>query len=144
MWCVDPKTSNFGRHFFWEHPSKYCIAEFSAIFVCLLLSWSRRHLIKWSCNFDGPWFQHSWLLYLIFLNMKNLCPNMWFIKNSKCQQFFYLKKEPPKKPQVFNIFKGLLFHNRLPYWYECWRLLRDFCELSKKCGFATFPEIQPK
>ena len=26
---------------FWGQPSKYCIAEFTAIFVCFLLSWSR-------------------------------------------------------------------------------------------------------
>ena len=42
-------------------------------------------------------FNNSWPLYLIFLNMINLCPNIWFIKNSKCQQFFHLKKEPSKK-----------------------------------------------
>ena len=30
-------------------------------------------------------FNNSWPLYLIFLNMINLCPNIWFIKNSKCQ-----------------------------------------------------------
>ena len=84
-------------------------------------------------------FSNSWSLYLIFLNMINLCPNIWFIKNSKCQQFFHLKKQPPKKTQIFHIFKRLLF--RLPYWYECWRILRDFCGLSRKCGFAIFPEI---
>ena len=85
-------------------------------------------------------FNNSWPLYLHFPNMINLCPNIWFIKNSKCQQFFHLKKQPPKK-QIFHIFKRLLFRNGQPYWYECWRVLRDFCGLSKKCGFATFPEI---
>ena len=39
---------------FYRQPSKYCIAEFTAIFVCLLLSWSRRYSMKWSSNFDGP------------------------------------------------------------------------------------------
>ena len=48
------KLQTFSRHFFWEQPSKYCIAEFTAIFVCLLLSWSRRYSMKWSSNFDGP------------------------------------------------------------------------------------------
>ena len=86
-------------------------------------------------------FSNSWSLYLIFLNMINLCPNIWFIKNSKCQQFFHLKKQPPKKTQIFHIFKRLLFRNGEPYWYECWRILRDFCGLSRKCGFAIFPEI---
>ena len=41
-------------------------------------------------------FNNSWPLYLIFLNMINLCPNIWFIKNLKCQQIFHLKKDPPK------------------------------------------------
>ena len=40
------KRQTFSRHFFWEQPSKYCIAEFTAIFVCLLLSWSRRYSMK--------------------------------------------------------------------------------------------------
>ena len=44
----------FSRHFFREQPSKYCIVEFTAIFVCLILSWSRWYSMKWSSNFDGP------------------------------------------------------------------------------------------
>ena len=48
------KLQTFTRHFFWEQPSKYCIAEFTAIFLCLLLSWSRRYSMNWSSNFDGP------------------------------------------------------------------------------------------
>ena len=135
---VDQKT--FSAHFLWERPSKYCIVELTVVLVCLLLSWSRRYSMKWSSNLDGSYFNNSWPLYLNFSNMINLCPNIWFIKNSKCQQFFHLKKEPPKKI-VFHIFKRLLFRNGQPYWYECWRVLRDFCGLSKKCGFATFPEI---
>ena len=52
LWWVNQKT--FCRHFFWRKPSKYCIAKFTAIFVCLLLSWSRRYSMKWSSNFDEP------------------------------------------------------------------------------------------
>ena len=48
------KLQAFSRHFFWEWPSKYCIVEVTAIFVCFLLSWSRRYSMKWSSNFDGP------------------------------------------------------------------------------------------
>ena len=51
-WTKNLQT--FSRHFFWQQPSKYCIAEFTAIFVCLLLSWSRWYSTKWSSNFDGP------------------------------------------------------------------------------------------
>ena len=66
-------------------------------------------------------------LYLIFLNIINLRPNIWFIKKTNTQ--------------IFHICKRLLFRNGQPNWYECWRALRDLCGLSKKCGFATFPEI---
>ena len=48
------RRQTFSRHFFWEQPSKYCIAEFTTIFVCMLLSWSRRYSMKWSSNFDDP------------------------------------------------------------------------------------------
>ena len=54
-------------------------------------------------------FNNSWPLYLIFLNIINLCPNIWFIKNLKCQQFFHLKKEPPKKHKFFMFLKGCYF-----------------------------------
>ena len=47
------KLQTFSKHLFWEQPSKYCIAKFTAIFVCLLLIWSRRHSMNWSTNFDG-------------------------------------------------------------------------------------------
>ena len=64
----------------------------------------------------------------------------WFIKSSKYQQFLFWKKNS-KKPQIFHVFKGPLFRNGWPYWYECWRVLRNSCGLSKKCGFAAFPKI---
>ena len=50
------------------------------------------------------------IIYVIFfLTMINLCPNILFIKNSKCQQFFHLKKEPPKKHKFFIFLKGCFF-----------------------------------
>ena len=52
--CGSQAFQAFSRHFFWEQPSKYYMAEFTAIFVCLLLSWSRRYPMKWSSNFDDP------------------------------------------------------------------------------------------
>ena len=51
-WSKNYQT--FGRHFFREQPSKYSIVEFTAIFVYLQLSWSRRYSMKWSSNLDGP------------------------------------------------------------------------------------------
>ena len=90
------KLQTFSRHFFWEGPSKYCIAKFAAILVCLLLSWSGD--IQWNevATSTVRNFNNSWPLYLIFLNMINLCPNIWFIKNSKCQQFAFWKRSHHK------------------------------------------------
>ena len=47
-------------------------------------------------------FNNNWLIYLHFSDTINLCPNIWFNKNSNCQQFC-LTKEPPKKTN-FSIF----------------------------------------
>ena len=115
------------------------IIEFAAIFVCLLLSWSRWYLMKWSSNSDSRIFNNSWPLHLNFSNVINLCPNIWFIKNSKCQQSFFEKRSRQKKNTNLSYFKGPLFCNGWPYWYESQRVLRDFCGLSKKYRFATFP-----
>ena len=53
LWLMDRKLQTFSRHLLWQRPSKHCIAEFTAIFVCLLLRWSRWYSMKWSSNFDG-------------------------------------------------------------------------------------------
>ena len=102
------KLQTFSRHFFWQQPSKYCIAEFTAIFVCLLLSWSRRYSTKWSSNLTTRNFNNSWPLYLNFSNMIKLCTSIWFIKNLKCQECFF-GKGAAKKTQILNIFKGRYF-----------------------------------
>ena len=54
---------------------------------------------------------------------------------------FLKNKELPKETQIFHILNRPLFQNGWPYRSECWRVLRDFCGFSKKCGFATFPEM---
>ena len=97
------------RHFFWEQPSKYCVAEFTAIFVwCYQVDLDD---IQWNevATSTAHNFSNSWPLTLNFSNMINLCPNIWFIKNPKCQQFFHLKKEPPKKHKFFIFLKGCYF-----------------------------------
>ena len=57
LWDAIGSPNTHYWHFFWVRPSEYCTAEFTAIIVCLLLSWSRRYSMKWSSNFDGPQFQ---------------------------------------------------------------------------------------
>ena len=54
-------------------------------------------------------FNNSWLLYLRFSNMINLCPNFWFIKNSKCQQFWFWSKSSPFFFFFFILLKGRYF-----------------------------------
>ena len=70
-------------------------------------------------------------------NMINRCPNIWFIKISKCQQFSFWKKSH-QKTQIFIFLKKPLFCNGWPYWYEYWRWMRSFCGLSKKVQFRSF------
>ena len=48
-------------------------------------------------------FNNSWPPYLNFWNMINLCPNIWFIKNSKCQQFFFWKRSCQKQKKTTNL-----------------------------------------
>ena len=89
------KKFKLSRHFFWDQLSKYCIAGFTAIFVYLLLSWSRRYSMKWSSNFDGPLFQ-QWLTPKPQFFKYNK-PLLKYLIHSKCQHFFFLRKEPSKK-----------------------------------------------
>ena len=96
--------------------------------------------IKWNslATSTACIFKNSWPLYLNFSNMINLCPNIWCIKNSKCQQFlFWKKKEPPMTQKIYIFFKRSSFLNELSYWYECWRVFRDFCRPSK-VEFSNF------
>ena len=137
-WTKNLQT--FSLQFFLERPSTYCIVEFTAIFMFCLLRWSKRYQWNKVATSLARDFNNSWPLYLNFSNMINLWPNIWFIKNSKCHQFLFWKRRR-QKTKFLNIFKGPSVCNGWSYWYECWRVLRDFWELSKKCGFGTFPEI---
>ena len=85
-------------------------------------------------------FNNSWPLHLNSSYVINLYPNIWFIENSKCRQFSFWENSRKKKTN-FSIFKESLSRSGWPYWYECWHVLRDFCELFKKCSFPTFPKI---
>ena len=44
-----------------------------------------------ACNFNN-----SWQLYLNFSNMINPFPNIWFIENSKCDQYLFWKTNRQK------------------------------------------------
>ena len=65
---------------------------------------------------------NSWPLHLTFSSMISFCPNIWFINNSKYQQYFF-EKGASRKTQNFHIFKGPLFRNGWPYWYDVsWKI----------------------
>ena len=53
-------------------------------------------------------FNNSRPVYLNFWNMINLCPNIWFIENSECQQFLIWKKTA-KKHTFFMCLRGRYF-----------------------------------
>ena len=74
-------------------------------------------------------FNNSWYLYILhFSNIIN--PNIWFIKNPKCQQFLFWRKSGQNN-RNFSFFKGPLFRKGSFYWYEYWRVLREFFGLSQ-------------
>ena len=52
-----------------------------------------------ACNFNN-----SWPLNFNFSNMINLCANTWFIKNSKCQHFFFFFETGDTKKHKFFVF----------------------------------------
>ena len=54
-------------------------------------------------------FNNSRPLYLNFSNMINLCLNIWFIENSKCQQFLFWRKNRHKKHKFFMFLSGRYF-----------------------------------
>ena len=116
--------------FFRYSLSKNCIVEFTAVFVCLLLSWSSRHSMKWSSNFDGPWFQQLLTPIPPFFKYGKFLPKYLIQQKFKMSPIFILNKKPPKKTQMFHFFQGLLFRNEWLYWFERWRVLRDFCRRS--------------
>ena len=86
--------------FFGVSFQKKCIAEFSAIFVCLLSRWlsdsERNEIASWTARN----FNNSWLLYVKFSEKINLCRNFWLIENWKCQLFLFLKQKTPKRTKI--------------------------------------------
>ena len=71
------KLQNFNRYFFWSRLSKNCIIEFTAL-ACYLVDLDDN---QWNevATSTARNSNNSWLLYLHFSNMINLCPNIWFI-----------------------------------------------------------------
>ena len=47
-------------------------------------------------------FNNSGPIYVILWEMRNNYRTIWFMKNSKCLHFLFLKKQPPKMDKFFN------------------------------------------
>ena len=133
MWWVGQETSNFYQIFLLIVAFKKLYCRVYCCFCVLTFK-----LIETIFNN----FINSWLLCLHFSNMVNLCPNISFIKYSKCQQFLFWRKSRQKNTNFS--FQGALFRNGWLYWYKFWRVLRDFCGFSKKCSNAIFPKLNLK
>ena len=74
---VGQKTSNFYQIFLLIVAFKKLYWQIYCYFhICLLLSWSRRYSMKWRTSTTRN-FNNSWLLYLHFSRIINLCPNTW-------------------------------------------------------------------
>ena len=65
--------------------------------------------MNWSSNSTARNFNNNWLIYLNFSNITKLFPNIWFIKNSKCQQFSFWKRSRQKKHKFFIFLKDRCF-----------------------------------
>ena len=48
-------------------------------------------------------FSNSRPIYVILWGMRNHYQNIWFMKNSECQHFLFLKKQP-QNGQIFQLF----------------------------------------
>ena len=113
LWCVGQKTTNFHQIF-------SLIAAFQKLYFRVYCCFHVLVLvdlddIRWNeaATLTARNFNNSWLLCFHFSNVTNLCPNIWLIKNSKCQQFLFWRKNHQKNTNFS--FPGALFRNTWPY-----------------------------
>ena len=85
-------------------------------------------------------FNNSRPLYLKFSNIINLSQIFDSVEIA-IPVTFILEKESPKNTNFSFFLKEPLFRNGWLFSHECWRLVRDFCGLPKRCSFTTIPKI---
>ena len=97
-------------------------------------------------------FSNSWPLHLNFRCMINISPNIWFIKNSKCQPFFLIK-EPPKIQflilkffiqRFFILLKGCYFVMDGPIDMNVGMFWETFVDLLKSMVLQHFSKYSQK
>ena len=153
-WFPSNLTKNLqGRHFVKGGPKNFkfylillLTVDFKTLYyqiyccfyVFVILNLSRWYSIYEVTTLTARNFNNSRFLYHYFSEMSNFFPNIRFIKNVSS---FNFEERATRKTPIFHLFKGTLFCNGRLYWFECWCVLRDFCRLSKKCSFATFPKL---
>ena len=91
LWWIDQKFKLLADISFESYLQNIAFSSLK-LFLCAFCSVYLDD-IQWNevATSTAPNFNNSWPLYLNFSNMINLYPNIWFIKNSKCQQFLFLK-----------------------------------------------------
>ena len=102
------KLQTFSRHLFWERPSKYCIVKFTTIFVCLLLSSSRRYSMNEVATLTARSFNivdH----YTSILRHDKPLPKYLIQWKFKMSAIFILKKGVPRKLKLSYFFTGRFF-----------------------------------
>ena len=114
-----PKSFKLLADIFFENSLQNTVLPSLLLFLCVCYCYVDLDDIQWTevATWTARNFHNYWPIYLNFSNMINLCPHIWFIKNSKCQQFVFWKRSR-QKTQIFHIFKGPLFRNGWPYWYD--------------------------
>ena len=85
-------------------------------------------------------FKNSWPLHLTFSGIINLCPNIWFIKNFKCQQFFHLKKELPKEHKFFIFLRDCYFERGNPIYMNVDLFWETSAGFLKSVVLQLFPK----
>ena len=82
---------------------------FIAVFVCLLLIWSRRYLMKWVATLTLHYFNNIWPIYLNFSNMTKSLPN--YLIHEKFKIF---ETRAVKQQNIFVFVKSHYFVTGVP------------------------------
>ena len=143
LWWVYQKSSNFWKTFSFESGSQKILLLILLLLSCCCYYF---HLddIEWNevPTLTGCNCNNSWPLYLNFSNMIKLCRNYRLIENSKCQQLFILKKEPPKKHNFFIFLKSHCFVMGDPIDINVDVFWKTYVDFLKSMVLQIFPKYR--
>ena len=101
---IKPSADIFIR----EQPSKYYMVECTAVFVCLLISWSRRNSMKWSTSAVRN-FNNSWPRHLKYDACDKPLPKYLIHQKFQMSTIFFWKRNRQKNHKFFIFVKGRYF-----------------------------------